>query len=83
MENGEEKSKRVQIILSEPQKRFLDEAAANEGVSVSALIRKIVDTYKRDMVERQLESAAKSLYKDYEIDEELTVFTALDEEDFA
>lgn len=77
------KSKRVQIILTEPQKQFLDEAAASEGVSVSALIRRIVDGYKNGMVEQKLVESARALYTAYENDEELTAFSALDGEDFA
>ena len=82
LENIKDKRKRVQIISTEPQKQFLDEAAAQQGVSVSALIRGIVDTYKNGLLEQALAESARSLYVSYENDKELTAFTSLDGEDF-
>ncbi len=82
MEKAEGKNKRVQIIISELQKEFLDQAAAVEGVSVSALVRRIVAAYQRDLKERQLTQAARALTTDYTRNEDLTAFSALDGEDF-
>lgn len=82
MDKVKGKSKRVQIILSEPQKKFLDQAAASEGVSISALVRRIVTVYQHDLQERQLAQAARTLTAAYAGDEELTAFNALDGEDF-
>lgn len=83
LEKAEDKSKRVQIILTEPQKIFLDAAAAKQGVSVSALIRNMVDSYKSGLLEQALAESARSLYSIYEKNEDLTAFTTLDGEDFA
>ena len=77
-----DKSKRVQIILTQPQKQFLDETAAAEGVSISALVRRIVTAYQHDLQERQLAQAARTLTAAYTGDEDLTAFSALDGEDF-
>ena len=82
MDNVKRKSKRVQIILTQPQKQFLDEAAAAEGVSISALVRRIVTAYQHKLQERQPAQAARTLTATYTGDEDLTAFSALDGKDF-
>jgi AmiR/NasT family two-component response regulator len=77
-----EKTKRIQILITEGQKKFLDNLANSEGISLSALIREIVHQYQKDLEEQQLLNAAKSLLSEYKDDEELRAFTALDGEDF-
>ena len=83
MKKLKDKAQRVQIVLSEPQKEFLDATARAEGLSLSALVRQIVDEYKARQLDVELRNAANSLYAEYESDEELTTFNALDSEDFA
>ena len=73
---------RIQLLLDDSQKEFLDWAANNEGISVSALMRTIVDQYRRTVINSQLAKAAEDLYPEYLSDDELTVFTSLDGEDF-
>ena len=82
MHRTEEKRKRVQIILNNPQKEFLEKTAKEEGVSLSALIRKIVEQYRKAQMEDRLREAARALYSEYESNKELTTFTALDGEEF-
>lgn len=79
----DDKSTRMQILIGEEQKKFLDQVANEEGKSVSALIREIVDQYRRELEEARLAEAARSLYALYQQDEELTAFTSLDAEEFA
>ena len=76
-----EKTKRVQILIGEYQKQFLDNIAARDGISFSALIRKIVEQYRAGLKEQQLFEAARSLYSEYESNAEMTDFSALDAED--
>ncbi len=73
---------RVQIMLEKPQKEFLNSEAETKGLSISALVRQIVEEYKANKFERKLEEAAKALSSEYESNEDLTAFTALDSEDF-
>ena len=79
----EEKTKRVQLILRETQKVYLESTAEKEGLSLSALVRKIVDQHQQAVKERELLVAARSLYAEYETDPEATIFTALDGDEFA
>ena len=82
MLEAKERTKRIQILITEGQKTFLDNLADSEGISLSALIREIVRQYQKDLEEQQLLKAAKSLLSEYEGNEELRAFTALDGEDF-
>lgn len=79
----ENKLKRIQFLIPESQKEFLDAVAESEGLSFSALVREIFDEYQQRMAEKELEEAARSLYSEYETNEELTAFTAIDGDDFA
>lgn len=77
----ENRTKRVQILIGEKQKQFLDSVAAGDGISFSALIRKIIEQYRTGLREQQLSDVARSLYSEYESKPELTAFSALDAED--
>ncbi len=79
----ENKLKRIQFLISENQKKFLDEIAQSEGVSFSALVRDIFAEYQREKEEQELADAAQALYDEYNTNEELIAFTALDGDDFA
>ena len=79
----EGKLKRIQFLISENQKEFLDAIAQSEGVSFSALVRDIFAEYQREKEEQELADAAQALYNEYNTNEELLAFTALDGDDFA
>lgn len=82
MTDTKPKHTRVQVLISEPQKKFLNQTAAKQGLSLSALVRNMVESYRRQLLERELQEAAKSLYSEYQANEELTAFSSLDGEDF-
>ena len=79
---AEKKLKRIQFLISENQKFFLDSIAQRENLSFSALVRDIFAEYQKKMIAKELEEAARSLYDEYEANEELIAFTALDGDDF-
>ena len=76
------KLKRIQLLIPENQKEFLDEVAQSEGVSFSALVRDIFAEYQRKRVEQELEEAAHALYDEYKTNEELIAFRATDGDNF-
>ena len=78
----ENKLKRIQFLIPENQKTFLDSVAQQENLSFSALVREIFAEYQQKMIEKELEEAARSLYDEYETNEELLAFTTLDGDDF-
>lgn len=73
---------RTQIMLKEEQKQILMKISKQRNQSFSELVRDMLD----DQIERhqksKLADAAQALLVDYETDEELLAFTALDGEDF-
>jgi len=83
MLNTGNKLKRIQFLIPENQKDFLDSVARHEGVSFSALVREIFAQYQQEMAEQELAEAARSLYEEYETNQELIAFTAIDGDDFA
>jgi len=76
------KSQRLSILLSDELNVRLSETAETKGVSVSAFVRHAVQRECDLAEEQELAKAADALATLYESDEELTVFTALDSEDF-
>ena len=83
MLHTENKLKRIQFLIPESQKAFLDAVAKDEGLSFSALVREIFAEYQQRMAEKELEEAARALYDEYETNEALTALTAIDGDDFA
>ena len=79
----ENKLKRIQFLIPENQKAFLDAIAQSEGVSFSALVRDIFAEYQREKEEQELADAAQALYDEYSTNEELVAFTTIDGDDFA
>lgn len=73
---------RTQILLEPEQHKALREIANKEGRSLSDLIRQMLDEQLKERNRIELEKAARELLVDYQDDPELTVFTALDTEDF-
>ena len=76
------KLKRIQFLIPENQKFFLDTLAQRENKSFSALVREIFAEYQQKVTEKELMDAAHSLYDEYETNEELVAFTALDGDSF-
>ena len=74
----EEKKARIQLVIGEEQKQYLTSSAKRENLSVSAFIRKLVDEHHQRHKELELEAAARELFAEYQSNEELTAFTALD-----
>ncbi|MFV2043157.1 MAG: hypothetical protein ACC700_07990 [Anaerolineales bacterium] len=68
--------------MSELEIERLSAAAESSGMSMSAFVRLAVEKEADRHQERALEEAAEALASMYESDSELTVFTALDSDDF-
>lgn len=75
-------STRIQLLISKEQKEYLDQQADLENLSVSALIRDMIDQYSKQLQKERLATAVELLYSEYESNDELTAFTTLDGEDF-
>ncbi len=73
---------RTQIIIKEEQRKVLERIARQENRSISNIIREFIDEQLCLREEREMLKAARLLKEDYLTDEELTVFTALDIEEF-
>lgn len=73
---------RTQIILKEGQKRALEKLAHEQALSVSEVVREMIDARLRLDRERQLKDAAEKLRKDYLSDPELTAFSAIEGDAF-
>ncbi len=73
---------RVQILLEPEQKQMLKIIAKKEKRNFSDLVRSMLDNQIDHYKKSELANAARALLDDYTTDEELTVFTNLDGEDF-
>jgi len=73
---------RTQIMLEPEQKQILKKIADREERSFSDLVREMLDEQIAEHQKSRLSAAAQALLHDYTEDEELTVFTALDSDDF-
>ncbi len=73
---------RTQVLLEPEHHRALIEIAQRENTSVSEVLRRMIDEQLRLRRKQALAQAAEALRADYESDQELTAFTALDGEDF-
>jgi predicted CopG family antitoxin len=74
---------RVNIILNESQRTFLQRISEERGASVSEIIRELIEEKKKEEQVARLAKAADLLADEYRQNEELTVFTTLDSEDMA
>ena len=74
---------RVNIILNESQRMFLQRISEERGASVSEIIRELIEDKKKEEQAARLANAADLLADEYRQNEELTVFTTLDSEDMA
>lgn len=77
------RTRRLNIVLSESLVERLAACAEGRGTSMSAFVRDAVERECARTQEQLLAEAAEALAGLYETDRELTVFTALDGEDFA
>jgi predicted CopG family antitoxin len=76
-----DKKQRINIMLDDTQRVFLDKVAKERKVSVSVIIRELDEKKKKQAL--KLMKAAQTLEKEYRENEELTAFTALDGEEIA
>lgn len=82
MAQDREKSRRVNLMVSEPLVEWASQEADARDMSLSALIRHVLEQERERVLERKLASAAESLEEMYRSDDELTAFTALDGDEF-
>jgi len=73
---------RTQILLEPEQHRILTEIARQEKRSLSDILREMVDKQIAEREQMALAAAARALLVDYQTDQELTAFHALDGDDF-
>ena len=73
---------RTQILLEPEQHEILKEMAQNEKRSVSEIVREMLSHQIKEHHRQRLSLAARELLADYQVDQDLTAFTALDGEDF-
>jgi len=72
---------RTQILLDPETRARLDEVSQREDRSLSDLVREMLREQLHLRQRRRMAEAAEALRDDYESDEELTAFTALDSQD--
>jgi predicted DNA-binding ribbon-helix-helix protein len=73
---------RTQILLEPEQHKILTEIARQEKRSLSDILREMVDKQIAERKQMALAAAARALLVDYQTDQELTAFHALDGDDF-
>ena len=73
---------RTQILLDPVQYKQLVDLAHKENQSMSGVVRQMLNEALQAQKHRALEKAAEMMARAYEIDKELTAFSALDGEDF-
>jgi hypothetical protein len=74
---------RTQVLLEPGQLKTLTRIAAEEGKSVSALLREWIDLGLRAHGRERLAEAARHLAETYYADGDLVGYAALDGDDFA
>ena len=72
---------RTQLLLRPETRAKLNDIARREERSLSDVVREMLQRELADRKKRQMAEAAQVLLSDYQTDEELTAFTALDGED--
>lgn len=76
-----DQKQRVNIVLNESQRKYLQRISEERGLSASEIIRDLIEEKKKEEQAARLTQAAEALAIDYRQDEELTAFTTLDGED--
>jgi macrodomain Ter protein organizer (MatP/YcbG family) len=72
---------RTQILLEPAQRRKLARIATREKRSLSDVVREMIDLQLSARKRQEMADGAKALLSDYQTDQELTAFIALDGED--
>ena len=72
---------RTQILLEPAQRRKLARIATLEKRSLSDVVREMINLQLSARKHQELADAAQALLSDYQTDQELTAFIALDGED--
>jgi hypothetical protein len=73
---------RTQVLLEPAQYRELSELSEGEGISLSALLRRIVAQGLEEQRRRRLAQAAESMMDLYYSEGDIVGYSALDGEDF-
>lgn len=81
--NRDEKTQRLNLLISQSFKEQLISAAKNRGISKSSYVRQAVEREFDREKDLELATAVRELAPLYETDQELTAFTELDGEDFS
>lgn len=76
-----ENKKRVNILLEDSQRKYLQQITKKRDISASEFIRELIEEKRSAEQEDQLKKAVNDLAELYTTDQELTAFTALDSED--
>lgn len=74
---------RTQVLLEPGQYRELSELAESEGISLSALLRRIVAQGLEEQRRRKLAQAAESMMELYYSEGDIVGYSALDGEGFS
>ena len=72
---------RTQLLLRPETRAELSDIARREERSLSDVVREMIRRELADRRKREMAKAAQVLLSDYQTDEELTAFTALDGDD--
>jgi len=73
---------RTQVLLEPLQYQQLSELAESEGISLSALLRRMVSKALEDRRQQEMARAAEKMMGSYYSDGELVGYSALDGDDF-
>jgi hypothetical protein len=76
-----DQKKRVNIVLNESQRKFLQRMSEERGISSSEIVRELIEEKKKEEQTLRLLKAAEALADEYLNNEELTEFTSLDSEE--
>ncbi len=76
-----DQKQRVNIVLNESQRKYLQRIKAERGLSASEFIRELIDEKKRAEQKDRIARAVDALAVEYSQNDELTAFTSLDSED--
>lgn len=76
-----DQKKRVNIVLNESQRKFLQRMSEERGISSSEIVRELIEEKKKEEQILRLSKAAEALADEYLNNEKLTEFTSLDSEE--
>lgn len=76
-----DQKQRVNIVLNESQRKYLQRINAERGLSASEFIRELIDEKKKAEQKDRIGRAVDALASEYSQNDELTAFSSLDSED--